>query len=265
MCELSSFSKVREVEFPVPHAVYEAIYTPVQNSQSPKYTPPAVRLEVKALSKYEAALDSHMARYRQIPCQQTIRDGCAYNPVVATLPEFNPLEYSAASEPTGPVGCAKIESQGAEAAQIGAAGAETLPERFFFPLNSAAVDANMTGTAQGIANRLSAEPAIECVGVVGQSAAGESPGLGELRAQAIKRLLAQQGVSEQRMMTISASTPLYGPGNERQTPKTEDQRVSITVILRTDAGAAAPASTSGGAAPSQVAPAAPGVRPAQVQ
>lgn len=260
-CQLTSFTKVREVEMPVPHAVYEAIYTPVRNAQSPNYTPPEVHLEVKAVSKYERLLAQHMQVYGQIPCQQTIRDGCAYNPVVATLPEFDPNRYAqyAQAEPAGPQGCEKIEAQGG--ASVGEHGSETLPERFFFVKNSANLDANMAATAQTVARRLFADAGIECIGVVGQSAAGESPGLGELRAQAIKRLLIEQGVQPRRMMTISASTPLYGPGNEQQAPKAEDQRVSITVILRASpppAGAYPPA-----AAPASSPPGAPSPLPQQ--
>ena len=233
---------MREVELPVPHAVYVAIYTPIQNPQSPNYTPPAVRLEVSAVSKHDQALHQHMERYRQIPCQQSIKEGCAYNPVVASLPEFDPAHYAQAqTQPTGPVGCAKIETQGlAPNPEIGKDATQTLPERFLFASNASEPDSSMIALAQSVAQRLNADRSIECVGVVGQSAAGESPGLGELRAQAIKRLLQQQGVAAERMMTISASTPLYGPGNERQPAKPEDQRVSITVILRADSATPAP-------------------------
>jgi outer membrane protein OmpA-like peptidoglycan-associated protein len=242
MCGLTNFTKVREVEFPVPHAVYEAIYTPLHNPQSPNYTPPALRLEVTAVSKHEQALHEHMTRYSQISCQQSIKEGCAYNPVVANLPKFNPDHYAPAqAQAAGPQGCEKIEAQGVGPnPEIGKDTTETLPERFLFPSNDSAPDASMTPLAQSVAQRLNADPSIECVGVVGQSAAGESPGLGELRAQAIKRLLLQHGVTAERMMTISASTPLYGPGNERQPAKPEDQRVSITVILRAGAGTPAP-------------------------
>ena len=243
MCGLTNFTKVREVEFPVPHAVYEAIYTPIQNAQSPNYTPPSLRLEVKAVSKHEQALNEHMARYREVPCQQSIKEGCAYNPVVANLPEFNPDQYGhAQAEAAGPQGCEKIEAQGVgPKPEIGKGVTETLPERFLFPANASEPDASMAPLAQSVAQRLSADPSIECIGVVGQSAAGESPGLGELRAQAIKRLLLQQGVAAERMMTISASTPLYGSGSERQPSKPEVQRVSITVILRADRAPAQPA------------------------
>jgi outer membrane protein OmpA-like peptidoglycan-associated protein len=61
--------------------------------------------------------------------------------------------------------------------------------------------------------------------------------LGELRAQAVKRLLIQQGVPAHKMMTVSASTPLYGAGNEPQPTKPEDMRVSISIILRAQAAA----------------------------
>lgn len=264
VCQLTSFTKVREVEMPVPHAVYEAIYAPVRNRQSPNYTPPEVRLEVSALSKYEPLLEQHMQVYRQIPCQQTIREGCAYNPVAAQLPEFDPNRYAryAQAQPVGPQGCAKIEEQAG--VSVGERGSESLPERFYFARNSANLDANMPPTAQTVARRLFADPGIECVGVVGQSASGESPGLGELRAQAIKRLLVQQGVQPQRMMTISASTPLYGPGSEQEPPKPEDQRVSITVILRgSPPPGGAPSSAPPPAPPASPAPGAPAPVPRQ--
>jgi outer membrane protein OmpA-like peptidoglycan-associated protein len=251
VCELTSFTRVQDVEFPVPHSVYEAIYTPVKNAESPSYSPPAVRLEVQALSKYEPLLEQHMQTYRQIACQQTIRDGCAYNPVVASLPEFDPNRYAQAAN-TGPEGCAKVEGQ--ESGAIGQRTSETFPERFQFVKDSADPDPSMTATAQTIAQRLQADPGIECVGVAGQSAAGESPGVAELRAQAVKRLLIQAGVRSQRMMTTSSSTPMYGPGNEREPPKPEDQRVSITIILRS--GAAPPAAPASRAAPAAAPPAA---------
>jgi outer membrane protein OmpA-like peptidoglycan-associated protein len=250
VCDLTSFTRVQDIEFPVPHSVYEAIYTPVKNAQSPNYTPPAVRLPVKALSKYEPLLEQHMQTYRQIACQQTIRDGCAYNPVVATLPEFDPNRY-AQVQSTGPEGCAKVEGQ--ESGSIGLRTSETFPERFQFVKDSADPDASMTATAQTIAQRLQADPGIECVGVAGQSAAGESPGVAELRAQAVKRLLIQAGVRSQRMMTTSSSTPAYGPGNEREPPKPEDQRVSITIILRTGAASGPPAAPAPTTAPAPAA------------
>jgi outer membrane protein OmpA-like peptidoglycan-associated protein len=199
-----------------------------------------VRLEVKSLSKHELSLQQHMESYRQIACQQTIKEGCSYNPVVANLPEFDPAAYAAAA-PEGPQGCAKIEAQAIDGGpKIGDKTSETLPERFFFARSVSEADGTMLATALSVAQRLGADPSIECVGVVGQSAAGESPGLGELRAQTVKRLLVQQGVPTYRMMTISASTPLYGAGSEQQPAKPEDQRVSITVILRTNQPSAVP-------------------------
>ena len=248
VCDLTNFTRVKDVEFPVPHSVYEAIYTPVANAESPNYSPPAVRVEIQALSKYEPQLQQHMQAYRRISCQQTIRDGCAYNPVVASFPEFDPNRY-AQTGPTGPEGCEKVEGQAS--ASIGKRSSETLPELFQFVHDSAEVDATMASTAQTVAQRLSADPGIECVGVVGQSAAGESPGVSELRAQAIKRLLTQAGVHSKRMMTVATSTPLYGTGTEREPPKPEDQRVNITIILRTGAPtpSSAPATAPAPAAP----------------
>lgn len=237
VCDLTNFTRLRDVEFPVPHSVYEAMYTPVANADSPNYSPPVVRIEIQALSKHEPALQQHLQANRRIACQQTIRDGCAYNPVVASFPEFDPNRYAQAA-PTGPEGCEKVEGQAS--ASIGQRSSETLPEQFQFVHNSSTVEAAMSATAQTVAQRLASDPSIECVGVVGQSAAGESPGVSELRAQAIKRLLAQAGVAPKRMMTVSTSTPLYGAGNEREAPKPEDQRVNITIILR--AGAPAPGS-----------------------
>jgi len=253
VCALTSFTRVQDVEFPVPHSVYEAIYTPVKNAESPNYSPPPVRLEIQALSKYEPLLEQHMQTHRQIACQQTIRDGCAYNAVVASLPEFDPSRYTQAQN-TGPEGCEKVEGQAS--GSIGQRTSETFPERFQFVKDSADPDASMTATAQTIAERLQADPGIECVGVAGQSAAGESPGVAELRAQAVKRLLIQAGVHSKRMMTTSSSTPMYGPGNEREPPKPEDQRVSITIILRSGAApVAAPAPRAAPAAAPAPAPA----------
>ena len=238
-CGLTNFAKVREVEMPVPHAVYEAIYTPMQNPALPNYTPPPLRLEVSALSKHELALQEHMRRYSQLSCQQTIKEGCSYNPVVATLPEFNPLEYASAAEETGPQGCAKIEEQSVNGApEIGNKATEALPDRFFFPKNISDPDPKFTPLAASVAQKLAADPSIECVGVVGQSASGESPGLAELRAQTVKRLLLGQGVPAYKMMTVSTSTPLFGTGNEPQPAKPEDMKVSITIILRSTAGPA---------------------------
>src|SRR5690606_28130497 len=68
VCTFTSLNKVREVELPVPHGVYEALYTPVANQQSPNYTPPAVRIEIKTLSKHEGALQQHVMRHSQIAC-----------------------------------------------------------------------------------------------------------------------------------------------------------------------------------------------------
>lgn len=235
VCDLKNFTRLRDVEFPVPHSVYEAVYEPVPQANSPNYSPPAVRIEIQALSKHEAALQQHLQANRRIACQQTIRDGCAYNPVVAAFPEFDPNRYAQAA-PTGPEGCEKVEGQASTT--IGQRSSETLPELFQFVHNSSNVDDTMAATAQTVAQRLSADPSIECVGVVGQSAAGESPGVSELRAQAIKRLLAQAGVHPKRMMTVSTTTPLYGANNEREAPKPEDQRVNITIILRAGAPAA---------------------------
>ncbi len=231
-CKLTSFVKVREAALPMPHSVFEAVYSPEPLAESPNYTPPDVRLEVKAASKYELALQEHMQRNQRIPCQQMIRDGCSYNPVVAQFPEFDPFQAQATA-PTGPVGCEKIEAQGLGAQpEIGQGTTESFPERFLFQHNVSDADASMGSVAQAVAQRMSADPNIECIGVTGQSAGGESPALGQLRAAAIKRLLVQAGVPAEKMMTISASVAVATGGNEVPVAKPEDQRVTITVILR---------------------------------
>jgi outer membrane protein OmpA-like peptidoglycan-associated protein len=191
-----------------------------------------VRLEVKAASSHELALQEHMQRYRQIPCQQTIRDGCSYNPVVAQFPEFDPFQAQATA-PSGPVGCEKIEAQGLGGPpEVGQGVTESFPERFLFQHNASEADASMSSIAQAVAQRMSADPSIDCIGVTGQSAGGESPALGQLRAAAIKRLLVHAGVPPEKMMTISASVAVTTSGNEVPAAKPEDQRVTITVILR---------------------------------
>src|SRR5215208_2184335 len=52
-CTLKSLNKTRQVEFPQPHAVFEAIYTPVQDPNTSANVPPDVREEFKILSKHE--------------------------------------------------------------------------------------------------------------------------------------------------------------------------------------------------------------------
>jgi outer membrane protein OmpA-like peptidoglycan-associated protein len=147
------------------------------------------------------------------------------------FPEFNPVEEQAAVA-TGPVGCARIEEQGLRGQpQIGQGTTESFPERFLFQTNSSDADPSMNSVAQSVAARLSSDPSIECIGVTGQSAGGESPAMGQLRAATIKRLLIQHGVPAEKMMMISASVAV-ATGSEAPAAKPEDQRVSISVILR---------------------------------
>jgi outer membrane protein OmpA-like peptidoglycan-associated protein len=109
-----------------------------------------------------------------------------------------------------------------------------IPERFLFGADSSALPPEATSTASTVAKRMLADPTLECVGLVGQIAPGESPSLAEARAHGVKELLVSMGVARGRLLTIAVTSNVFGPGAKPLDNEPNDtRRVSLSVLLKT--------------------------------
>jgi outer membrane protein OmpA-like peptidoglycan-associated protein len=239
MCVLSDLKKVEEREMPLPWVVYEAVYTPQNNAQWPQFAPPELRMRFGAPAASEGSLKEQLSAQAAVPCHAPMTEGaCMPGAVVANVVPFDPTR-AAAAQPAHITGCAAIDATSEQdrlnQSYQPSAG---IPEHFTFAEGSSTPDPSAKDIASAIAKRLANEQSLECVGVVGQISAGESPSLAEARARAIKGLLESLGVDRGRLMTIAVTAKVFGPGSNPQPPDPGDRRVSMRVLLGTGAAAA---------------------------
>lgn len=233
-CRLRALTKVEDRELPMPYVVYEAIYTPQASAQYPQYTPSEVRLRFGAPGKFEFALQDHLKAQSTVSCQSPLAQGsCVPEGIVANVVPFD-AEHAAVAPAPHATGCAAIEAA-SEQDRVNQSRNATvvMPERFAFDVDSSALSPQASTTASAVAKQLEADPTLECVGLVGQIAPGESASLAEARAHAVKELLVSLGVARGRLLTIAVTANVFGPGAKLQDTEPNQRRVSLSVLLKT--------------------------------
>jgi outer membrane protein OmpA-like peptidoglycan-associated protein len=235
-CKLRALTKVEDRELPMPYVVYEAIYTPQANAEhgDGNYTPAEVRLRFGAPAQYEFALQDHLKAQELVACQSPVAQGsCVPEGIVANVVPFD-ADHAAPVAPVHASGCAAIEAASEqERVNQSRNSGVVISERFAFAADSDALAPEATTTASAIAKRMRADPSLECVGLVGQIASGESPSLAEARAHAVKELLVSMGVDRGRLLTIALTSNVYGPGAKPLNNDADTRRVSLNVLLKT--------------------------------
>lgn len=233
-CQLASVTKVEDAEFPIPHVVMEAVYRPVQNANYPGFTPGAISEKTMAKAQYELALYDYLEAHPRVPCRaEAPPNGACVSPKVALgLPPFDPqaAERTAAAPPV--TGCAQIEATSTQDKLQGGQTTQTfVTQRIRFAENSAQLPPDADALTAEIAGVLRAKPSIECLGIVGQIAAGETPALAEQRAKAVRDLLGAHGIEVTRLLTIGATAKVFGNGSRPAEADPADRRVGFTVLL----------------------------------
>jgi outer membrane protein OmpA-like peptidoglycan-associated protein len=233
-CTLKSLNKTRQVEFPQPHSVFEALYTAVQDPNSPN-TPPDTREEFKILSKHELEWQDYMMKNGTVPCrvEQSGDGSCTDVKVALALPPFMPTGAGDVAAAPQQSGCAKLESGDPSGAPppTPAQPSDFQPNEFFFEQNVADVNQALIQQVNSAASYLRANPNIECVGVVGQITHGESPTLANQRAVTIKNLLMGAGIEESRLTTFTATVRVYGSGGAVPDADPKERKVALRVML----------------------------------
>lgn len=233
-CQLASVTKVEDAEFPIPHVVMEAVYRPIANASYPDFTPGALAERTMAKAQYELALYDYLEAHPRVACRAEAppNSACVAPKVAISLPPFDPAaaERTAAVPPV--TGCAQIEATSAQDKLQGGKDTQTfVSQRIAFAENSAELPPDADALTAEVAKVLSAKPGIECLGVVGQIASGESPGLAEQRAKAVRDLLGAHGIALTRLLTIGATAKVFGQGSRPAEPDPADRRVSFSVLL----------------------------------
>jgi len=223
---------LRELEFPVPHSVYQVIYSPRQDFGVSFFVPPDATLEYQVMSGDEAAFTAYLAQYQTAQCRLVHETSAECTPgrLEIGVPPFDPAVYRASQSAGAAQGCRQIEAQGTgPRPDIGHS--EKLGAPLYFARGTDVLDAPSAETLDAAARTLQGDASVECVGLVGQISSGEALGLAEQRARAVKRLLVERGVAENRLMTVTATVPVYS-GAERPPADPAEQRVHMTVIIR---------------------------------
>ena len=236
-CIQRELKKVEEREMPMPYVVYEAIYTPEANAEYPQFTPGDVRVRFGTPAAREFALLDHLKPQREVPCHSAAAPvTCLPEAATADVLPFDP-EQAAPATPPSIVGCAAIDSA-SEQDRLSRTRSEgsAVDQRFTFGAGSAALSPDATASAREVAERMAADPNLECLGVVGQTAPGEPISLAESRARAVKQLLISLGVDSRRLLTIAANANVAGGGPKPPAAADpEIRRVSLRVLLQTSA------------------------------
>lgn len=230
-CTFKSLHKIREVEFPAPHGVFEVVYEPQPNPASPNFTPPALREEIKVMSAHELELDAYFQRNQSAACQMAAPPpgSCQPGRMSINLPPFQPTGAAPAQEIRG---CAQLESQATQdkLPELTKKAAQ-MPEVVMFAQASAEASPEATQVAAAIAQRMKATPGIECVAIVGQVSPGEHPAVANERAKTVRQLLLQNGVDAARLTTIAVTEAVYGGGTEAPPPDPQKRRVTLRILL----------------------------------
>jgi outer membrane protein OmpA-like peptidoglycan-associated protein len=213
------------------------VYRPLQNAQSPTYTPAALAERTLVKAELELALYDYLEAHPRVACSAQAPSGqCVAPQVKIALTPFD-AEAAARTSPAPPVtGCAQIEATSSQdAVRQGQATKTLVNQRIAFAESSAHLPPDADALAGQVAGLLRAQPNIECLGIVGQIANGEPPGLAEQRAKAVRDLLGAHGVPLARLLTIGATAKVFGQGSRPGEADPADRRVSFTVLLERSA------------------------------
>jgi hypothetical protein len=225
-CRLSTLRTARTVErFPTSFVVLEATYEPQMTEGV--LSPPGFTREFTTTLGNETELENHLKANELVDCQiqPPATDSCA-PPMVGNVPPYVPK--TAATGPTGPVGCAKIERSGNAPIPPTA----VLPGPFQFQDQASTSNSEVEKVADEAARKILADPKIECVAVKGKNAPGELFTLANERAQLVKRLLEQRGVDRTRVTVFEATAPAYTANpNDEQPAAVEQRRVYLSVVV----------------------------------
>jgi outer membrane protein OmpA-like peptidoglycan-associated protein len=233
-CQLASVTKVEDAEFPIPHVVMEAVYRPIANANFPGYTPGALAERTMAKSQYELPLYDYLEAHPRVACRAEApqNSACVSPKLAISLPPFDPEAASRTAAAPPVTGCAQIEATSTQDRLQGGQQTQTfVPQRIGFAENSAQLPPEADALTGEVAKLLSAKPGIECLGIVGQIASGESPGLAEQRAKAVRDLLGAHGVALTRLLTIGATAKVFGNGSRPAEADPADRRVGFSVLL----------------------------------
>lgn len=233
-CQLASVTKVEDAEFPIPHVVMEAVYRPIANANFPGYTPGALAERTMAKAQYELTLYDYLEAHPRVACRAEApqNSACVSPKVAISLPPFDPEAATRTAAAPAVTGCAQIEATSTQDKLQGGQQTRTfVPQRISFAENSADLPPDADALTGEIAKLLSAKPNIECLGIVGQIASGESPGLAEQRAKAVRDLLGAHGVALTRLLTIGATAKVFGQGSRPAEADPADRRVGFSVLL----------------------------------
>jgi len=229
-----SVTKVEDKEFPIPHVVLETAYRPVPNANYPNSTPGPALQRTLVKSQYELALTDHLNAHKRAACSwpQAPNGVCTPPSVQIAIPAFDTAAADRAAQAPPVAGCAQIESSSTQdRVRLAQQTLSVLSQRFVFAEGSAELSPEADAAAKEVVAVLTAKPNIECLGVVGQIAAGESPGLADRRAAAVRDLLGAHGISVSRLLTIGATAKVFGSGSKPAEPDPADRRVGLSVLL----------------------------------
>lgn len=233
-CQLASVTKVQDAEFPIPHVVMEAVYRPIANAAYPGYTPGALAERTMAKSKYELALYDYLEAHPRVACRAEApqNSACVSPKLAISLPPFDAEAASRTAAAPPVTGCAQIEATSTQDKLQGGQQTKTfVTQRIAFAEHSAQLLPGADALAGEVAKVLLAKPGIECLGIVGQIASGEAPGLAEQRAKAVRDLLGAHGVPLTRLLTIGATAKVFGNGSRPAEADPADRRVGFSVLL----------------------------------
>lgn len=233
-CVLQSLQTVRITEsFPRSLVTLEVLYAPQPNAQEPRYAPPEIKNTIRAFADDEQALRAHLKKYTPVRCTYTGPTDATCGPGHAEVdvpPFVPPAQNAVASEPKG---CAVLDAQQQSGAPQPLSPAQTsqlgLPEHVLFDANSAVVSVAAAGAIQQAARALSAHPGVQCIAVVGHVTHGESIGLADDRAHAVRKALIAAGVDSARIRTFGAAVSMYGEGAPLP-PNPEERNVQFKVL-----------------------------------
>ncbi len=232
-CELVSVTKVEDREFPIPYVVMEAVYRPIANANHPGVTPGAMAVRSDARGEFELPLSDYLEAHSHVACrtEEGQNGACSSGKVAVSLAPFDP-ETVRANAPPPVSGCAQIEATSAQDKLQGGQKTQTVVnQRIAFAENSSQLPPTADALAADVASVLREKPGIECLGIVGQIASGEAPGLAEQRAKVVRDLLGAHGVSLTRLLTIGATAKVFGNGSRPADADPADRRVGFSVLL----------------------------------
>ena len=227
-------TKVEDKEFPVPHVVLEALYRPLPARNYPDVTPGAFAQRTIVKSELELQLRDHLEAHQRVACAAPPppNGSCAAPQVRVSVPEFDIAAAEQRLAAPRAIGCAQIEAASTQdEVRQHRQTLTVVSERFDFHEGSAQLPVEADQLARKIAQLLSQRPEIECLGIVGQVSAGESPGLADQRAAAVRNLLGAHGVAPTRLLTVAATAKVFGTSGRPAEPAPGDRRVSFSVLL----------------------------------